>query len=137
MLALAAAPTVWAQAEPPVTHVAIEPQAVTYLDSIAQQSRTARVETAGCVTSYAIHSDTLILERLTPSTRIVRADSANIWSVGPLLCDPGVPAIHSHLTMPAYAWNRPSNQDLLTSRMIGVWELILIVSPTDWHVLVY
>lgn len=127
-----------AQVPPPVTRIAIDRPAERFLDSLAHISRTARIETVGCLTSYAVHGDTLVLTRFAPSLNIIHADSANVWGNGPYLCPMGVPGLHTHIVMAGYEWWQPSQDaDVPSSQRVGVWALLLIVSDAGWRVVVY
>jgi len=89
---VAAATGSTAQVPPPVTHIAIESKAGHFLDSLAGTSRTARIETAACLTSYAVHGDTLVVQLFSRAGGIVSADSSKINTATPYLCGMGVPS---------------------------------------------
>lgn len=133
---VAAAPA-WAQATPPVSHIAVEKHAIVFLDSIANQSRAQHKEVAACVTRYAVDRDTLLIGELEPSTHVVDADSIAIWADGQMLCSPGVPTLHTHLIIPGFLAGVPSPTDFKSSARAGVWALILVVTDVDWRIIVY
>jgi hypothetical protein len=118
---------------PPVVTLAVAPPAKQFLDSLADDSRTNYVETAGCITGYAVVGDTLVLGRLEGAS-YDHADSVNIWSFTPL-CPPGVPTIHSHI-LPR-VWAPASRTDSLTSARVGTWAIILVVQDSGWRIIVY
>jgi len=131
----AAPPPAFSQAPPPVHHFGASPQAKSFLDSLATEARTKRIENAGCLTGYAVIGDTLILGRIAAAT-YEHADSANIYGfVTTPMCPFGVPAIHSHNT--AIVKPTPSRLDFNSSVREGFWAVVLIVRDTSWQITVY
>lgn len=139
LLALALVASVaGAQTPPPVTHIAFEPKAVAFLDSMASTTRTARIETVGCLTSYTVHGDTLVMSRLERSKTIAHADSAGVWGTSPYLCPMGVPSIHTHGIITGYEWWQASqDNDVASSKHDGVWAMVLMVSDHGWRLILY
>jgi hypothetical protein len=134
LTALVLSSRLWAQvAAPPIAHVGVSPDARKFLDSLAVEARTKRIENAGCLTAYAIVGDTLYLDRVSPAT-YTHADSMSIFSTT-LICNPGVPTIHSHRIGIVLA--PPSQTDIDTAHRFGTWALILVVFDADWQLLVY
>ncbi len=147
MLALAliaaCASPVTAQATPPVTKLRIESSAQHTLDSLANESRTNRVEIASCLSSYTVKGDSLILSRFSPADYL-GADSVSVsvhvnWmrpEPEPVpACPLGVPVLHSHVAAGGYPF--PSDRDMATKHYLGMWALLLSVGDSSWRIIVY
>jgi hypothetical protein len=124
----------WAQATPPVTHLRVAHEAALFLDSLATEARDKNIENAGCVTAYSVRDSLITIERLGPA-HYEHADSVAIYAAVPL-CPPGTPTVHSH-PQSEVQWDRPSNVDFETSRMVGFWALLLTVMDNGWIVRLY
>jgi len=130
---------------PPVITLGVAPPAHAALDSIANYTRTHRVEAAGCITSYAVIGDTLILGEISPPTASWTSDSLHIYSDGSSLCGRGEPTIHTHdmqiHVLNSHGWMSvmapASPDDSVTSAKVGVWGMILVVSDSSWRIIVY
>lgn len=130
---VAFAPAAIAQAAPPVANFGASSEAAHYLDSLATEARTKRIENAACLTAYAVVGDTLYLDGLSKAN-YVKADSANIYGFGDV-CPRGVPTLHSHFI--AIVDPNPSKIDLRTSKRLGTWAAILVVGDSAWRIIVY
>lgn len=127
-LVMLASGVVCAQAPPPINTVVVEGQARRFLDSLAQDARANRIENAGCLTRYAVRGNTLIVEELRPAV-YVYADSVAIYAHAQI-CAQGVPSIHTHV---AYdGWPHPSDTDLNTNAVRGIWGLLLSVRNNNY-----
>jgi hypothetical protein len=133
LLSLFATPA-WAQAAPPVTHLKVAREAALFLDSLATEAREKNIENAGCVTAYSVRDSLMTIERLGPA-HYERADSVGIFAAAPI-CPPGTPTVHSH-PQSEVQWDRPSDTDFNTTRVVGFWALLLTVMDNGWIVRIY
>ena len=124
-----------APARPPVTRLTVSRAAAVVLDSLATQSRADRVETAACLTAYTVRDTVLTLDAFGPPSHIIATDSVSIKTDGHVMCASGAPALHSHVAYDGYA--RPSELDLRTTALTGVWALLLSVYDNGWIVRIY
>lgn len=122
-----------AQAPPPVTHMVIAPQAWASLDSLARDARARYAENAACLTRYTVHDSTMTVEAFGPAVYL-SADSVAIRASGPI-CNFGVPSVHTHIAF--NGWPQASDQDRLTARYRGIWNLLLSVRENGWTLLLY
>lgn len=130
MAALLSANTVTAQ-----TPVLLSARAVHVLDSLASTSRSARVETAACVTGFT--ADPFVISQLGPASYIA-ADSVSMHAKSSTgLCAVGVPTVHTHVAKNGILM-MPSEIDLASKLRSGApFALIVAVTDSAWHLVLY
>lgn len=104
------------------------------MDSLAATSRALRVETAACVTSYAVQDGTTTIRALGPAT-YAGADSVTIfgWGGAPM-CAPGEPTVHTHIHGVVVA----SGVDSVSKwRDDAPFALIVAITPSAWVLVRY
>lgn len=124
-----------AQAPPPITAFGATLQAKHHLDSLANKTRTQHVETASCLTGYAVIGDTLVLGELSRA-KYARSDSASIYGTPNVeICPVGVPVVHTHdLT---YVRPGPSQLDRNKNIERKFWAIVLAVADSGYRIIVY
>lgn len=127
-----------AQTTPPIAKLELSTQATKFLDSLALDARTHRVENGACITSYAVRDSTLWIDALGPA-HYMRADSITIWGDStqhyPGICPMGIPSIHSHVSNGGLT--PPSDIDRRTAAMRGMWNALLQVRANGYLLFIY
>jgi len=104
---------------------------------MADLSRQLRVERGGCVTSWSVVADTLLVERVDPPIVAHRADSVAMYTVpGADLCSPDAHYVHTHVANNAMLF-QASTTDVEVAIRRNSWGLIVPVLGDGWRLTIY